>query len=52
LRRRCGRESRATRHFREALLAEALDALLSGDVDAGKTMLRDYVVASGRNGRV
>jgi hypothetical protein len=28
--------------FREALLTEALGALLSGDVDTGKAMLRDF----------
>jgi hypothetical protein len=33
--------------FREALLKEAVDALLSGDVDTGKTVLRDYI-----NGRI
>ncbi len=27
--------------FREALLREAVDALLSGDVETGKTVLRD-----------
>ncbi len=29
--------------FREALLKEAVDALLSGDVETGKTVLRDYI---------
>ncbi len=29
--------------FREELLKEGIECLLSGDVDAGKTMLRDYV---------
>jgi hypothetical protein len=32
--------------FREALLVEAVEALLSGDVDTGKTMLRDYINAT------
>jgi len=32
--------------FREALLRDALDSLLSGDVDTGKAMLRDYINAT------
>jgi hypothetical protein len=32
--------------FREALLKEAVDALLSGDLDTGKTVLRDYINAT------
>ena len=32
--------------FREALLKEAVNALLSGDVDLGKTVLRDYINAT------
>jgi DNA-binding phage protein len=32
--------------FREALLAEGVDALLSGDVDTGKAVLRDYIKAT------
>ena len=32
--------------FREALIQEALEAMLSGDVDTGKTMLRDYIKAT------
>jgi len=32
--------------FRDALLAEAVNALLEGDVDAGKTILRDYIKAT------
>jgi len=35
-----------TRAFREALLKEAVDALLSGDVETGKTVLRDYINAT------
>lgn len=31
--------------FRRALLAEALNALLDGDVDTGKSVLRDYINA-------
>jgi len=32
--------------FREALLKEAVDALLSGDLDTGKIVLRDYINAT------
>ena len=32
--------------FREALLKEAVDALLSGDVETGKTVLRNYINAT------
>jgi DNA-binding phage protein len=32
--------------FREALLKEAVDALLSGDVETGKMALRDYINAT------
>ena len=32
--------------FREALLKEAINALLSGDVETGKTVLRDYINAT------
>ncbi len=32
--------------FRESLLKEAVDALLSGDVETGKTVLRDYINAT------
>jgi hypothetical protein len=34
--------------FAEALLREGIDAMLSGDVDTGKTMLRDYLRPSKR----
>jgi putative addiction module killer protein len=34
------------RKFAEALLREGVDALLSGDVDTGKTILRDYIKAT------
>ena len=40
--------------FREALLEEAVQCLLAGDVDVGKSILRDYVNAracSSRYGR-
>ena len=32
--------------FREALLKEAVDCLLSGDVETGKSLLRDHVNAT------
>jgi hypothetical protein len=32
--------------FAEALLREGVDALLSGDVETGKTILRDYIKAT------
>ena len=32
--------------FREALWKEAVDAQLSGDVETGKTVLRDYITRS------
>ncbi len=32
--------------FREALLKEAVDTLLSGDVETGKIVLRDYINAT------
>ena len=32
--------------FRLALLRESMDCLLEGDVQAGKTMLRDYINAT------
>ena len=32
--------------FGEALLREGVDAMLSGDVDAGKAILRDYIKAT------
>lgn len=34
------------RGFREALLTEAINELLTGDLPAGKAMLRDYVNAT------
>lgn len=33
--------------FREALLKEAVDALLSGDVETCKTVLRNYIDSTG-----
>lgn len=38
--------ARRDRKFRVALLTEALDALLAGDVAPGKAILRDYVNAT------
>jgi len=32
--------------FRNALLTEGVDALLAGDVDTGKAILRDYINAT------
>lgn len=32
--------------YREAMLTEAVDSFLSGDVEVGKTMLRDYINAT------
>lgn len=32
--------------FAEALFREGVDALLSGDVETGKTILRDYIKAT------
>ena len=32
--------------FRNALLAEGVDALLAGEVDTGKAILRDYINAT------
>ena len=33
--------------FREELLKQGVECRLSGDVDAGKTILRDYINARG-----
>ena len=32
--------------FRDALLVEGMDALLAGDVETGKSILRDYINAT------
>ena len=32
--------------FRDGLLKEAIESMLSGDVDAGKAILRDYIKAT------
>lgn len=39
---RAGRDSA----FRNALLTEGIDALLDGDLDTGKAILRDYINAT------
>ena|SRR5260221_13316376 len=36
----------ADRSFREALLREAIETMLAGDVDTGKAILRDYIKAT------
>ncbi|MBR0754068.1 hypothetical protein JQ604_17940 [Bradyrhizobium jicamae] len=36
---------KSDRKFAEALLREGVDAMLSGDVETGKTILRDYIKA-------
>ena len=40
--------ARATRNpsFRKELLREAIEAMLAGDVETGKTILRDYIKAT------
>jgi DNA-binding phage protein len=37
---------KSDRKFAEALLREAIDAMLSGDLDSGKTIMRDYIKAT------
>ena len=37
---------KTNKKFAEALLREGIDAMLSGDVDTGKTILRDYIKAT------
>jgi DNA-binding phage protein len=37
---------KADKKFAEALLREGIDAMLSGDVETGKTVLRDYIKAT------
>jgi DNA-binding phage protein len=34
------------RRFRQAMLTEAINELLSGDIEAGKFLLRDYINAT------
>ncbi|MDE2837735.1 MAG: transcriptional regulator [Chloroflexota bacterium] len=38
--------ARRDQAFREGLLKEGVECLLSGDVDSGKVLLRDYVNAT------
>ena len=38
--------ARNDKKFAEALLREGVDAMLSGDVETGKTILRDYIKAT------
>src|SRR5688572_11578626 len=38
--------AKVDRRFREAMLTEAINELLAGDLEAGKAMLRDYVNAT------
>ena len=40
-------QARTDRKFAEALLREGVDAMLSGDVETGKTIPRDYIKATG-----
>lgn len=37
---------KADKKFAEALLREGINAMLSGDVETGKTILRDYIKAT------
>lgn len=37
---------RADRPFRDALLREGVEYMLSGDVESGKAVLRDYIKAT------
>jgi DNA-binding phage protein len=38
--------------FRQAMLKEGIDALLAGDLETGKAMLRDYINAAVGFGRL
>jgi hypothetical protein len=40
------RRVKADKRFAEALLREGIDALLSGDVETGKSLLRDTIKAT------
>jgi DNA-binding phage protein len=44
--------ARRDQAFREALLTEGIEALLSGDIDSGKAILRDYINATIGFGRL
>jgi DNA-binding phage protein len=41
-----GARARRDPEFREVLLMEGVECLLSGDVDTGKAILRDYINAT------
>src|SRR5256885_8840706 len=40
------RHVKTDKKYAEALLREGVDAMLDGDVDTGKTILRDYIKAT------
>lgn len=40
------RQLKTDKTFAEALLREGVDAMLSGDIETGKTILRDYIKAT------
>jgi hypothetical protein len=40
------RQVKDDRKFAEALLREGIDAMLSGDLETGKTIMRDYIKAT------
>jgi DNA-binding phage protein len=40
------RQVKDDRKFAEALLREGIDAMLSGDLDTAKTIMRDYIKAT------
>ena len=37
------RHVKSDKKFAEALLREGIDAMLNGDLDTGKTIIRDYI---------
>jgi DNA-binding phage protein len=40
------RQVKTDKKFAEALLREGIDAMLAGDMETGKTILRDYIKAT------
>jgi len=44
--------ARKDAEFRQAMLKEGVDALLAGDLETGKAMLRDYINAAVGFGRL
>ena len=42
----CKRHVKTDKKYAEALLREGVDAMLGGDVETGKTILRDYIKAT------